>query len=123
MRRMSGLFGALILAIGMASCGGSDTVGPTCAGNTFCLLNTTFTPTFLSVASGTTVSWENGLGVTHNVIWDNAAGSAAAVAGSGTGNIGIFSTGIQTRKFTTTGTFAFHCTIHAGMTGSLTVTP
>ena len=125
MRRMSVFFGALIAVIGLTSCGGGDPVGPPCASNTFCMLNTTFSPTTLSVsvASGATVSWTNSLNVMHDVVWDTQAGRTAALAGTGTGDIGISSSGTQTRRFTTTGTFPFHCTIHAGMNGSLTVTP
>lgn len=123
MRRISGSFGVLFLAIGIASCGGGSSTAPTCPGNTFCLLNTTFSPTALSVASGTTVTWEIDQPNTHNVIWDNAAGKTAAGAGDATGDIGTFSAGTHTRRFTTTGTFGFHCTIHPGMAATLTVTP
>jgi plastocyanin len=124
MRRISGLFGALILAMGVLSCGGGDTMTapPTCAANTFCLEAQTFFPTTLSVAVGTTVTWENDSHIFHNVLWDDAAGRAAAGAGDGTSDIGD-ATLTHTRKFTTAGTYAFHCTVHPGMSGTLTVTP
>ena len=122
MRKISGLIGALVLAIGMASCGG-DSLGPTCPANTFCLLATSFSPTSLSVPVGTTVTWQN-MTTLHNVIWDDAAGAAAAGAGDGTGDMQNFSSpATHTRKFTTAGTFAFHSTIHAGMAATLVVTP
>lgn len=125
MRRISGLFGALILVSGVLSCGGGSTMvtpPPTCPANTFCLESSSFFPTTLTVTAGTTVTWENDLGITHNVLFDDAAGTAAAGAGDGTGNIGNTST-THTRKFTTAGTFGFHCNIHPGMNGTLTVTP
>ena len=83
---------------------------------------TVFTPNTRTVSAGTTVTWQNDSGVTHNVTWDDATGRTAAGAGDGTGNIGDFSSGTHTRVFTTPGTYGFHCTIHApGMTGTLTV--
>jgi plastocyanin len=74
----------------------------------------------MAVAVGTTVTWRNDFSTDHNVTWDNVAGANAAEAGDGTGNIGPFQ-GSHTRKFNTAGTFTFQCTIHPGMTGSLTV--
>jgi plastocyanin len=126
MRRLSGLFGALMLTVGVLSCGGGSTMTqppPTCSANTICLESQTFFPSTLSVAAGTTVTFENDIGISHNVVWNDAAGVAAAGAGDGTGDIGV-STTTHTRKFTTAGTYGFHCTIHpATMTGTLTVTP
>jgi len=75
----------------------------------------------LTVTVGTTVTFKNDLSIDHNVTWDNAAGVTAAEAGDGTGNIGSFGSGSHTRKFNTAGTFGFQCTIHPGMTGTLTV--
>jgi len=80
-----------------------------------------FSPAALTVAVGTTVTWQNDTGTLHNVTRNNAAGSAAAQQGYGTGNIDQFSTGTHTRKFNTAGTYGFQCTIHPGMTGTLTV--
>jgi len=126
MRKLSGLFGALILVSALVSCGGGDTTvtppPPQCAANTFCMtISNTFTPLSMTVAVGSTVSWENDSSLPHNVTWDTPAGRTAAAAGDGTGDIGDFSTGTHTRVFATAGTFGFHCTIHPGMNGTLTV--
>lgn len=126
MRKLSGLFGALILVSALVSCGGGDTTvtppPPQCAANTFCMtISNTFTPLSMTVAVGSTVSFENDASLPHNVTWDTAAGRTAAAAGDGTGDIGDFSTGTHTRVFNTAGTFGFHCTIHPGMNGTLTV--
>jgi plastocyanin len=84
--------------------------------------STSFSPASRTVATGTTVTWDNSSGVIHNVTWDNATGRSAAVAGDGTGDISDFSNGTHTRMFNTPGTYGFHCTIHApGMKGTLTV--
>ena len=96
---------------------------PTCAANTICLESQTFFPSTLTVAAGTTVTFENDIAIFHNVLWNDAAGRAAAGAGDATGDIGD-ATLTHTRKFTTAGTYGFHCTVHPGtMTGTLTVTP
>ena len=97
--------------------GGGDAV---CSANTFCLRASTFDPTSLTVAVGTTVTWDNNSGVTHNVVFTNP--TAAKSVGTGpSGDIGQTSSGTQARSFATAGTYAFHCTIHAGMNGSVTV--
>lgn len=91
-----------------------------CSANTFCLRASTFDPTSLTVTVGTTVTWANNSGVTHNVVFTNP--TAAKSVGTGpSGDIGQTSSGTQARSFATAGTYAFHCTIHAGMDGSVTV--
>jgi hypothetical protein len=86
---------------------------PTCADFTFCMRASSFQPTTLTVAKSTSVSFENSSGIDHNVVFDNTTSGAA--------NIGLISSGTVVRTFNTAGTFAFHCTIHAGMTASITV--
>jgi hypothetical protein len=128
--KISGLFGALILAICVASCGGGGdaTITPppppppvVCPAGTFCMTSTTFTPTTRTVTVGSTVTWQNDSGVIHNVVWDDATGQAAAQMGDGTGDMAQFGSGSHTRLFNTAGTYKFHCTIHLGMNGTLTV--
>jgi len=128
--KISGLFGALILAIGVASCGGGgdSTITPPppppppqCPAGTFCMTSTTFSPTTRTVTVGSTVTWTNDSGVTHDVVWDDATAKAAAAAGDGSGDMGQFASGSHTRAFATAGTYKFHCTIHFGMSGTLTV--
>lgn len=126
MRKMSGLFGALALAVTAISCGGGgDAAGPgggggggggggTCPANTFCMTGSTFTPTTLSVQKGTTVSWQNGSFQTHNVVFGSPDIADIPAHDSGT----------NSRVVNTAGTYPFHCDFHApGMTGTLTVTP
>jgi len=71
-----------------------------------------FDPAQADVASGATVTFSWG-GVLHNVTWDNAPSGAA--------NSGDKSTGTYQVTINTAGTFNYHCTIHAGMSGSITV--
>ena len=128
MRKIPGLLGVLFLALTAISCGGGGggvsppPPPPTCPANTFCLSGATaYSPTTRTVASGTTVTWTNSSTVDHNVTWDNDAGRNAALAGDGTGDIASFNSASHTRLFNAAGTYGFHCTIHPGMNGTLTV--
>ena len=71
-----------------------------------------FDPAQVDIASGATVtfSWAGG---PHNVTWDNAPPSV--------GNSGDKSTGTFQATISQAGTYNYHCTIHAGMNGSITV--
>jgi plastocyanin len=75
--------------------------------------NDTFDPSSLTVAVGTTVTFAFGA-VGHNVTFSAVAGSPADIPGTNA------NTSID-RQFTTAGTFPYHCTIHAGMSGTITV--
>ena len=98
-----------IVALMIASCK-SDTPVMT---NEVTLSGLSFSPKTLSVTTGTTVTWTNKEAITHTVTSDNA---------------GLFDSGditngqAFTHTFTTVGTFPYHCTHHATMTGSVIVT-
>jgi len=103
--------------------GYGDPGGPTdnaCSAGTFCMRGAAFDPTTLTVAVNATVTWENGSGVLHHVVFTTPS-SAKAVGAGAAGDIGDISSGSTQRKFDTAGKYDFHCTIHAGMNGSLTV--
>ena len=126
--RKIGLIAVLVAFSVLNSCGGGDGGGGitppppppppppadnTCPDNTFCMRASSFFPTTLTVANGTTVSFTNSSSVDHNVVFDAPP--------AGLADIGTISSGTVTRSFGTAGTFAFHCTIHAGMNASITV--
>jgi plastocyanin len=70
-----------------------------------------FSPATVTVSVGDTVTWTNNDAATH---------SATANGGSfDTGNIGNGASDSVT--FDTAGTFAYHCSIHAAMTGTVVV--
>jgi plastocyanin len=71
-----------------------------------------YDPAQADIASGGTVtfSW---MGVLHNVTWDSPP--------PGVNNSGDKSTGTFAATLTQAGTFNYHCTIHPGMNGSVTV--
>ena len=72
-----------------------------------------FTPSQVDIAQGGTVTWQFGT-VTHNVTF--GAGSAGTPS-----NIGNTASANVSRTFATAGTFAYACTLHAGMSGTVVV--
>jgi plastocyanin len=70
-----------------------------------------FSPSSLTISSGTTVTWTNKESVTHTV----------------TSNNGIFESGDMSKNetfsytFSTVGTFPYHCRHHSGMNGTIIV--
>ena len=102
------------------STGNNNNPGPVAPGTTEPALNTvnatitdTFDPSSLTVSVGTTVSFVFG-STAHNVMFNPVTGRPDDIPGSNS-NTTI------TRTFNTAGTFGYQCTIHAGMTGTITV--
>ena len=75
------------------------------------LANKAFSPDTVEVAVGSTVTWTN-TDTTSHTSTSNAAGWNSGIVAPG----GKFSFAFQTA-----GTFAYHCAIHPGMVGSVTV--
>ena len=73
--------------------------------------NRAFTPDALSVTAGTTVTWMNTDSIAHTSTSDAPGWNSGTVAPGGQ-----FSAAFQTP-----GTFAYHCSIHPGMVGSVVV--
>lgn len=128
--RKIGLFGLLGVIVILQSCGGSGGSGivspppappppppappPTCPASTLCMQAASFDPASVSVPKGTVVGFQNGSGVTHNIVFD-------APVSTGVTDIGQISSGTATRTFNESGTWKLHCTIHAGMTAQVVV--
>jgi hypothetical protein len=124
MKKISSMVVIAMLSVSIA-CGGSGGGGgiispqppppppPTCPDNTFCMRAATFQPTTLTVVKGTNVSFQNNSSVEHNVVIDSQSANVA--------DIGDITSGTVVRTFNVAGTWAFHCIIHAGMNGSITV--
>lgn len=71
-----------------------------------------FDPTSQTVKVGDVVEWDNGSGVPHNVTFDGSPDVSSQTMNSGdTWQV----------KFTTAGTYKYHCTFHPGMEGTVTV--
>ena len=71
-----------------------------------------FTPSNVVIARSGSVGWT--FAILHNVTFTTANSPS---------NIPDTATGTVSRTFPTAGTFAYQCTIHPGMNGSVTVTP
>lgn len=71
-----------------------------------------FSPNSVTIAPGDTVTWTNNDGTTHTVTGNNGSW--------GSGNLADAQT--FTHQFNETGDFAYHCAIHASMTGLVHVT-
>ena len=76
--------------------------------------NFSFTPETLNIKAGTTVTWENGDDIPHNVVASDKS---------------IFRSKVMDTEqnfsftFTTTGTFEYFCALHPHMRGRIIVTP
>ena len=73
--------------------------------------NFSFSPASISVKKGTTVTWTNQDSAPHTVVGDNG-GPESQILSRGTS---------YSYTFDTTGTFAYHCSIHPSMQGGVTV--
>lgn len=72
-----------------------------------------FTPTQVRLKRGGTVTWSNESGFAHNVTFGAAAGAPP--------NVDNQLSGSAVRTFDTVGAYAYQCTNHAGMSGTITV--
>ena len=94
---------------GGSSGGGSGSGGNPSPG-TVDMIYTSFTPSSLTVAKGSTVTWMNQDGVTHDPTSDTGDWNLSVAPGTS-----------KTETFNTAGTFKYHCTIHPYMTGTIVV--
>ncbi len=70
-----------------------------------------FNPTPINVTVNTTVIWRNKDGITHTVTSDSELFDSGDIVANGTFSF----------KFTTVGTYSYHCKIHPTMTGKVVV--
>ena len=116
--------------IAATSCGGSGggygtaptppsnpgTPSATCTpGNgTVCLVaSNAFNPTQVTIAAGSSITFNNTSGTTHNVTFTTAGAPS---------NVADFASGTRVVAFPTAGTYNYHCTIHGlSMSGVVVV--
>jgi len=104
----------------LGACGSSSDDGgtgpgqptPPVAAATVTLGLSSFSPSQVRLLPAGIVTWNNASGVTHNVTFQGAGTPA---------NIPNHSSGTNERAFPSVGVFNYSCTIHAGMTGRVTV--
>jgi plastocyanin len=105
---------ALLLTFGLlAGCGGSSTTATTAAGSAaqVIMTNRAYDPQEITVKVGDTVTWVNQDAPKHDVVADNGEFESS-----------LFDKGQSfSYTFTKAGTYPYHCSIHPGMTGTVTV--
>ena len=97
---------AVVLALGVLGCSG-DGGAPTVQ-----VLDNAFEPAAINITVGTRVNWSWNGRNPHNVIFDQSTGLPSS---------GVQTEGAFDITFSATGTFNYQCSIHAGMTGTVTV--
>ena len=75
--------------------------------------NSAYNPTPITVAQGTTITWTNKDGAVHTVTSDTPGLFGSSDLGDN---------GTYTHTFSTAGSFAYHCTHHSNMHGTVVVT-
>jgi plastocyanin len=107
----------IAVALAIAACSGSaapaaqSAAAPAAGGSAVSIANFAFAPASMTVSVGTTVTWTNTDSTNHTVTADDGSFKSDKL-GTGT----TFS-----QTFTKAGTFAYHCSIHSSMTGTITV--
>lgn len=112
-KTIKGLAALIVVASG---CGGGTSAGPLpvvpVATTAVSLRGNAFGPGAIRVSPGASVTFTNLDGVNHNLTFTNASISS----------VGDFATGQrQVTMPNTPGTYDYHCTIHAGMAGTVQV--
>src|SRR5690606_9420965 len=98
----------------MGACSGDGGSGPSepVDAATITLRTSSFSPKNVLLNEGGSVTFNNSSGVTHNVTF-STVGSPADIIDHASGT--------NVRDFPDAGEFDFHCTLHAGMNGRVTV--
>jgi plastocyanin len=103
-RRSALLGGAALLALALAGPAGA-------ASRAVSIDGFAYDPDPLTIEVGDTVTWTNDDAIAHTVTADDGAFDSGSLAGDATFE----------RTFATAGTFAYHCTVHEAMTGTIVV--
>jgi plastocyanin len=104
-----------LFLLSLSGCGGgaqtasSSASSSQVAENTIIIKNFDFSPKEMTIKKGTTLTWINKDGPTHNIV-----GDAFKSGDLKTGDTFEFT-------FNETGTFAYHCGLHPNMTGTIIV--
>lgn len=117
------LIPVFLVTLCLTACGSTSTspstTTPAPAGSTTVMMvsgastlsSTAYSPNPISVSVGTIVSWLNNDNTAHTSAANNGAWTSPSIAPGSRFN----------QTFTTAGSFPYHCTIHPGMVGTITV--
>jgi len=106
---------AVLATIGVACGGDTPTSGSHPEATQITVGDNYFTPTSVTISPGDTVIWIWGGAVGHNVIFTTAPTTPPA-------DCGVMSSGLCFRIMpSTTGTYNYVCSLHAGMAASITI--
>jgi plastocyanin len=108
---------AVTLALAGAACGSSSPSAPTASADvTISMLgdrgNQSYSPNPTTMRVGQTVAWKNTDSTAHDATQDAGRFTSTTVSAGATS---------APLTMSTAGTFTYHCTIHPGMVGTLTV--
>jgi plastocyanin len=108
---------AITLALAGSACGSSGPAAPTASADvTISMLgdrgNQSYSPNPTTMRVGQTVAWKNTDSTAHDAAQD-AGRFATAIVNAGATSAPL--------TMSTAGTFTYHCTIHPGMVGTITV--
>lgn len=100
----------VFVLLGITACSATD-VTQTAKNDVVVIKNLSFTPATLTIAVGATVNWVNEESILHTITSDTGLFDSGPVAKD------------QSYSFTFNekGTFAYHCSLHFGMTGTVIV--
>ncbi len=129
LRILTGIAASLMLVFTLVACGGggggggtppaaSSVVATACTGTISATVNAVGTSIFSSatvtITANQIVQWNNATGTDHTV-------TSTTVPANGTFNAPLNNGTSVCLKFTATGAFNYHCSIHPVMTGLVTV--
>ena len=109
------LASAVVVAAVSMACGSSTSVANSCGSsganaNINATSSLSFSPKSATITHGQSVCWQNSSSVLHTVTDDGGAFDTNLPVGQ-----------IFVHTYSSPGTFPFHCKIHTGMTGTITV--
>ncbi|MGE5420210.1 MAG: cupredoxin family copper-binding protein [Chloroflexota bacterium] len=79
--------------------------------NEILIQGSSFSPATITIQAGTKITWRNKDGMTHTVTSDSGIFDSGNLASNGS----------YSYTFATPGSYPYHCNLHAGMTGTVTV--
>ncbi len=108
---LSALLVVIVLISGCTNYGSNQTTPPPTGTNAVSIQNYAFSPSTLTVSSGTTITWTNTDSVSHNLVSDSGAFESPTIANGQT----------YSYTFNTPGTYSYHCGIHPSMKATIVV--